>query len=1532
MAVNFSDAQFRQLLEANARAVASAMSNSQRKGSFANCSETYDGRKDSEVLETFLAAVGVYKRIENISDAEAIEGLPLLLKGDAAMWWQGIKSNVSTWEDFLKRVRNNYAPKKEAFMVYQEIMGSKQSMESTTDNFITMKRMLFTHLPASHTLPEEQQLDMVFGLLHVNIRSQIPRNSVKTFDDLLERARTVEQIMTEKKECLRGQGFNEASKSRSLTGTRTRCGFCRVAGHVADVCRKKKRAEQQQIPVQVAKRLSESTQAPSPTTPMFSCYGCGAPGVVRTSCPTCLNKTRHPIKPEDVGYCAVDVRADTRSRPVVFVSVDSELNVPAYVDTCAKTSVASYDLFCSLRDKGHTFGRTEATVTLADGVQKVQEILTLEATVKLGNKQVPTKFVVLPDSRDNRTLLGIGFIEDARMLLNLPQFTWHFIEEPHLEYELLEEEYVSFKPKYQNNRQLLTTPPVKPVTPNVSVGSITPVLSMEASTPGTPLSPCTPERQLSATDETCPEYKLIPMYSDSPPREKKARTLFDGYSPRFVDYMMRDAQINVYSQEVTLSPHSRQLFPDNEHIHIDSINVEFKDSIMSLEQREELKQFLSSNEDVFKSNGYPSTQAEHCIDTQGHHPISVPPYRLSNVRKELLRTEIDNMLKEGVIEACASPWAAPVVLVPKPDGGTRVCIDYRRLNAITVSDAYPIPRIDDLLHEAKPTPFMSTLDLKSGYWQIKVRKEDQEKTAFITPFGIFQFKRMPFGLKNAPATFQRLIDRFKVSLENLKMLAYLDDLVIFSTSFEHHLSDLKDVFQRMREYNLTVNGKKCRFCCSSIKYLGHFITPEGLKVDPDKTAAISNLPTPTNLRHLVSFLQTCSWYRRFIENFSAIAEPLTKLSKKNVQWEWTEKQDTAYKELKHRLTSTPVLRQADTSKPYIIKTDASNYALGAVLVQGEGQEEHPVEYASRLLKPAEKNYTTTEREALAVVWAISKFRGYIEGLPITVITDHQALKWLMNLKSPSGRLARWALQLQVHDITIKYAPGRTNVVADALSRPPCTENMVKDCGICSFTVDIPVRSPAEIRKEQLSDQSIQRIINALEEATKTEDAVYWSNKGYIMNNGLLYRYSHDSDFDDAQIVVPEHEWANILAAYHDDPRAGHYGVDKTYKRITKRYFWKGMRKYIESYIRNCLPCQRYKPNNMKPAGLLQTTAINKRFEIVSFDLFGPLPPSIDEKTWIFIVEDVATRWVELFALEVATAENCGKILLNEIFLRYGIPRRLISDNGPQFVSAVMQQITCCLNIKQGYTPVYHPEANPVERRNRDLKTQLAILVEENHRNWPEQLPSIRFAMNSAVCASTEHSPAFLTFGRELRTADDATHDLREIVQSENFVPEITPKLLQIADTLKRVKEAQEGKEETRKQYVDQYRRSSPVYAPGDLVLTTLHPISKAAQGVSAKFMPRRDGPYIIVQQHGPTSYQIALPATPDTVIGTYHSSMLVPYHGKTASVPDPVKPLRKRGRPKKTATKVDAIIPTRKGRGRPKKPMTPVTPAEKERG
>ncbi|GFW78890.1 retrovirus-related Pol polyprotein from transposon 17.6 [Trichonephila clavipes] len=653
-----------------------------------------------------------------------------------------------------------------------------------------------------------------------------------------------------------------------------------------------------------------------------SCYGCGAPGIIRSRCHTC-----NPVRQKDNALSSSLNQSNfysfsSESNPISIIQI-SICNTEAAVcaDTGATHSVAGEKLYHLLKQKGLNFEEKTMQMTLADGRTQTTEILTTSVDISIQEKIIPTDLLILKNARGNRTLLGIDFLTAAGIVLDLQRKQWYFTETSHRKYN-----FVKAPP---NINALLTVDP---------------------------------------------------------------------------------------------KPHLCQL-RKNEGTHL------------SLPQREEINSLLEKYEECFQPGGEPTPFIEHCINTRNHLPVAVPPYRMNPSKKEILKQEIDRLLSEGIIEECESPYASPVVLIPKPNGTFCLCIDYRKLNEITVADTYPLPRMDDLLHQAKLTPFMSTLDLRAGYHQVKVHVEDQDKTAFVCPFGTYRFLRMPYGLRNAPATFQRLMNRFCNGLEDILALPYLDDIIVLSETFEKHMFDLKTIFERLLHFKLKANREKCHFASSRVKYLGFWITQKGIEVDPEKVASILDIPPPKNVKELQYFLQTCSWFRRYIQDFAKISRPLSYLTKKKVKWQWGFDQQNAFQTLKNNLTTPPVLKQADGTKPYIIRTDASNYALGAVLLQGEGSDEHPIEYASRLLTPAERNYSTTEREALAVVWALKKFRGYIEGTEITVASDHQPLKWLLNLKSPTGRLARWALEIQSFNLKVQYIPGKANVVADMLSRP-----------------------------------------------------------------------------------------------------------------------------------------------------------------------------------------------------------------------------------------------------------------------------------------------------------------------------------------------------------------------------------------------------------------------------------------------------------------------------------------------------------------
>ena len=458
-------------------------------------------------------------------------------------------------------------------------------------------------------------------------------------------------------------------------------------------------------------------------------------------------------------------------------------------------------------------------------------------------------------------------------------------------------------------------------------------------------------------------------------------------------------------------------------------------------QRKEMRKLLDRFRDIFACSNndlgcYPDV--EHSIDTGDSPPVHQRPYRIPASQQAEVARQFEEMLGAGVVEPSESPWSSPIVLVAKKTGEVRICADLRKVNAVTKPSRFPLPRIEDILDSLAGARYFSSLDLQSGYWQIRVAEQDRPKTAVITPSGLFQFVRMPFGLSGAPSTFQMAMSRVLAGLTPDTALVYLDDIVIRSTDFEQHLKDLECVFERLRKAKLKVKASKCSFAQYEINFLGHIAAADGLRVDPDKVRAISEMPPPTTITELRRFLGMCSYHRRFIAKFAHIAKPLFKLLRKQVEYEWREEQQKSFEDLKVAMTTAPVLAYPDPRKPYTLETDASGQGLGAVLAQpGEVEGKlQPVAYISRVLQAAEKNYGVTEQECLAVIWGLKQFRHYLLGQPFTVITDHQSLKWLMKQQSPNGRLARWALAIQEYEFEIVYRPGAVNYTADALSRAP----------------------------------------------------------------------------------------------------------------------------------------------------------------------------------------------------------------------------------------------------------------------------------------------------------------------------------------------------------------------------------------------------------------------------------------------------------------------------------------------------------------
>ena len=477
-------------------------------------------------------------------------------------------------------------------------------------------------------------------------------------------------------------------------------------------------------------------------------------------------------------------------------------------------------------------------------------------------------------------------------------------------------------------------------------------------------------------------------------------------------------------------------------LRLDHLNNEEKDSISKIFRKYEYL-FHLDDESLSATN-----VVSHEIHTKNDAPISSKIYRYPHHFKDIVNKEINNLLNQNIITPSISAWNSPVWIVPKKVDATgekkyRLVIDYRKLNEQTIGDAYPIPNISDILDQLGQSKYFTTLDLASGYHQIKMHPRDAEKTAFSVPLGHYEFKRMPFGLKNAPSTFQRLMNTVLSGLQGTRCLVYLDDIVIFADNLQNHNKKLIEIFERLKEFNLKIRPSKCEFLRKEVIYLGHKISENGAQPDESKLDAVRKFPTPKTTKDIKSFLGLAGYYRKFIDNFSQKALPLTGLLKKDASFEWTAEQEKSFEILKNCLCEQPILQFPDFEKPFNVTTDASNFAIGAVLSQGDYPKDFPVAYASRCLNSAETNYSVIERELLAIVWTVRYFRPYLYGRRFRIVTDHQPLTWLFNIKDPKSRLVRWRLELEEHDYSIVYKPGRVNSNADALSRNPVVVSLTQ---------------------------------------------------------------------------------------------------------------------------------------------------------------------------------------------------------------------------------------------------------------------------------------------------------------------------------------------------------------------------------------------------------------------------------------------------------------------------------------------------------
>jgi len=832
----------------------------------------------------------------------------------------------------------------------------------------------------------------------------------------------------------------------------------------------------------------------------------------------------------------------------------------------------------------------------------------------------------------------------------------------------------------------------------------------------------------------------------------------------------------------------------------DVVNSQYKDSIYA--------HVLKKYSNIISKDEYDFGQTDvvqHTIPLEDTTPVKQRSYRCPERLKPELQTQVESMLQHNIIEYSSSPWASPVLLVKKKNGKYRMCVDYRRLNAQTRKDSYPLPRICDLIEKFKGSKVFSTLDLMKGYYQVEVHSDDREKTAFVTEEGLYQFNVMPFGLTGAPNTFQRLMDYL---LKGLKCaMVYLDDIVVFSPNEEQHVCDLDVVLSVLHEAGLKVNLEKCDIGKQRIQFLGHIISAAGISPDPSLTEKVRECPMPKTVKEVQSFVGLASYYRRFVHQFAKIVQPLTKLIRKDQKFVWSQDQEEAFATLKDKLVTAPILAYPDLTKPFILQTDASNEAVGAVLAQkDEHGREHPIAYISRSLTNPERNYSTTEKECLALLHACQTFRHYLYGSEVVVVTDHAPLQWLQNNKDTSSRLIRWSLKLQDLNMKIQYKPGKSHSNADAMSRWIAFVSMAD-----------------EVADAQNKDPELIGLI---------ENVQY----PYKLKKGRLHFQSRGSDL----LVVPKDYRSLILFETHDGLLGAHLGIKRTEGKIMQKYYWPGIRENIRQYCKACEVCQTVK-NPQKPGRQpLRPIAVNGVFERIAMDVLGPLPLTHNSNKYILVIQEYLTKWPLAISLPSQDANIVAQALVEEVFLVYGTPKILLTDRGTNFTSELIKSVNGLWGVKQSFTTPYHPQTDGmVERFNRTLITMIKSYVHDNQQNWDALIPYALYAYRTTIHTATRETPFFLMFGRDPITPLDQI--LLTPAKKYMEVPNYKEQMIR---TFQEVWTKAARNIETAQKNSEKYYKTRPLqYTVGDLV-NVYSPVVK--KGRTKKLTKQWLGPYRII--------------------------------------------------------------------------------------
>nr|ABA97778.2 retrotransposon protein, putative, Ty3-gypsy subclass [Oryza sativa Japonica Group] len=846
----------------------------------------------------------------------------------------------------------------------------------------------------------------------------------------------------------------------------------------------------------------------------------------------------------------------------------------------------------------------------------------------------------------------------------------------------------------------------------------------------------------------------------------------------------------------------------------------------------------------------PKRDIEFRIDlVPGTAPIHKRPYRMGANELAEVKKQVDEQLQKGYIRPSTSPWGAPVIFVEKKDKTKRMCVDYRAHNEVTIKNKYPLPRIDDLFDQLKGATVFSKIDLRSGYHQLRIREEDIPKTAFITRYGLFECTVMSFGLTNAPAFFMNLMNKVFMEFLDKFVVVFIDDILIYSKSEEEHEQHLRLVLEKLKEHQLYAKFSKCDFWLKEVQFLGHIVNAQGVAVDPANVESVTKWTPPRTVTQVRSFLGLAGYYRRFIENFSKIAKPMTQLLKKEEKFICSAECNRSFEELKRRLVSAPVLILPDQTKDFQVYCDASRQGLGCVLMQ-DGKV---VSYASRQLRPHEGNYPTHDLELAAVVHALKIWRHYLIGNRCEVYTDHKSLKYIFTQPDLNLRQRRWLELIKDYDMGIHYHPGKANVVADALSRKSyCNVAWVEQL-CCEVQRDLEHLNLGIVEHGFVAALEAQpTLVEQVRIAQASDPEIAELKKN--MRVGKARGFVEDEQgtiWMGERLCVPENKELKdlILTEAHQTQYSIHPGSTKMYQDLKEKFWW---------------------AEHQRPAGLLQPLQIPEwKWEEIGMDFITGLPRTSSGHDSIWVVVDRLTKVAHFIPVHTTySGKKLAELYLARIMCLHGVPKKIVSDRGSQFTSKFWQKLQEELGTRLNFSTAYHPQTDgQTERVNQILEDMLRACALDLGGAWDKSLPYAEFSYNNSYQASLQMAPFEALYGRRCRTPLfwDQTGE-RQLFGTE-VLNEAEEKVRAVRERLRIAQSRQ-------KSYADNRRREL-VFQVGDYVYLRVTPLRGVHRfQTKGKLAPRFVGPYRILERRGEVAYQLELPSNMLGIHNVFHVSQL----------------------------------------------------------